>query len=256
MKDYKKTDLLISIVNHNKGSEVKSLLDCIEKYCVIPPAVVITQNIKEKLPFTETDYSFFIKIINNRRAKGFGANHNKAFKYIESEYFCVLNTDLYFSEDPFSYLINNTDDRDVGVMAPIVFNRNNQLADNARKLPTPWTLLRRRFIKKNDYLPSKTICYVDWIAGFFMLFDSETFKRLNGFNEEYYLYCEDVDICSRIWLIGKKVAWNAGVAIYHDAQRSSHSQLYFFLQHVRSLLRLFCSKSYYSRVYQKLIYKI
>jgi N-acetylglucosaminyl-diphospho-decaprenol L-rhamnosyltransferase len=251
MKAAAKTELLVSIVSHNEGSEVEELLGCIEKYCLKNLVVVITLNVDEQLSFKESDFSFPIFIVRNQRLKGFGANHNQAFTCMDSKYFCVLNTDVYFFEDPFSNLINNTNSNEIGVVAPIVYNKNDQLQDSARKLPTPFKLLQRRLMKRNEYLPPESIRYVDWIAGFFMLFESEQFKKLGGFNEKYYLYCEDVDICSRIWLSGRKVAWNSNVAIYHDAKRRSHEYLYYFAHHIRSLLLLFCSKVYYTRLYQK-----
>ena len=251
MHEKAKPQLLVSIISHNKGHELKHLLDCIEKYCSKKIVVIITLNVEEKLPFSESDYSFLLITIKNQTPKGFGANHNQAFAYMESEYFCVLNTDIYFFEDPFSALIENTDQTDLGVMAPLVYCSNNQLQDSARKLPTPLQLFKRRFNTRADYVPSGSTHHVDWVAGFFMLFTSDSFRKLQGFNEKYYLYCEDVDICSRLWLQGKKVLWNSGVVIYHDAQRSSHREWRFLGLHLASLLRLFCSSVYYRRYYQK-----
>jgi len=252
MKGTAKTELLISIISHDQGDELITLLNCIEKHCSKNLAVVVTLNVEEKLPFSKADYSFPLIIIENfLKPRGFSTNHNQAFACMESDYFCVLNTDVYFSKDPFPCLIDAVAEEDIGVIAPLAYSTSDQLADSARKLPTPFKLLQRRFIKRNEYLPSESFRYVDWVAGFFMLFDSELFKKLCGFDEKYFLYCEDVDICSRIWLDGKKVAWAGGTIVYHEAKRRSHSQLYYLARHIISMLRLFCSKVYYRRLYQK-----
>ena len=252
MNNRSKTELLISVVSHNQGQQVKQLLDSIEKHCNHDRiAVVLTLNVAEDLPFDQSAYPFSLSICPNQKPEGFGANHNKAFNFMNSNYFCVLNPDVCFREDPFPALIESVKEIEAGVTAPVVYNSGDQLEDSVRMLPTPLKIWQRQFAKKLDYTPAEKIQEVDWIAGIFMLFKSSLFKQLKGFDEKYYLYCEDVDICSRLWLQGKKVLWNSGVVIYHDAQRSSHREWRFLGLHLASLLRLFCSPVYYRRYYQK-----
>ena len=61
----------------------------------------------------------------------------------------------------------------------------------------------------------------------FLIFKKEVFKELNGFDESYFLYYEDIDICLRTWRSGKKVAVSKVSSIEHLAQRDSHKNLIF-----------------------------
>jgi len=246
-------ELIVSVVSHNQAEQVRKLLDSIEKHCQQNDlAVVLTLNVEEKLPFAEADYSFPLSIIKNIKAQGYGANHNHAFTVGNRAYFCVLNPDVWFSEDPFHVLIEQLKDEKIGVIAPAVYNSRGLLEDNARKLPTPIKIIKRWFARKNEYFIEKRPVEVDWLAGMFMLFKEADFKGLDGFDEKYYLYCEDIDICSRIWLKGKKVLLHGGVVVRHDAQHSSHYNVLYFYWHLSSLIKLFTSASYYKRFQQKI----
>ncbi|MBU3647330.1 MAG: glycosyltransferase [Limnohabitans sp.] len=85
----------------------------------------------------------------------------------------------------------------------------------------------------------------DWVAGLFMLFRSETFARLKGFDARYFLYYEDVDLCARLSLSGLRVALSPEVTVVHLAQRSSHHNFKYFRWHVVSMLKFFLSGSYW-----------
>ena len=253
MESETQIELLISIVSHKHGDQVKILLDCIEMHCDLSKiAVALTVNIKEKFLFEIDNYTFPIYVINNAKPKGYGVNHNKAFSLKQSKFYCVLNPDVYFTADPFPALIDNIIEENAGVIGPIIYNSNSKLEDTARMLPTPLKIIARQFKRENDYKLKKTYQEVDWIAGMFMLYKSEVFKELNGFDERYYLYGEDVDICARVWLSGSKVIWDNTAQGIHDAQRSSHNNFKYFMLHLISLTRLFLSPAYYKRLFQKL----
>jgi GT2 family glycosyltransferase len=72
-----------------------------------------------------------------------------------------------------------------------------------------------------------------------MLFKSESYAALSGFDERYYLYVEDVDICTRIWLNGYQVLLNPAAIIIHNAQRASRTNWRHIRWHVSGLLRYF-----------------
>ena len=79
--------------------------------------VVVTINIEEKIPFKEDDFNFKIRVIQNEHPKGFGANHNAAFRWA-SRYFCVLNPDVRLTPGSFSSSCPLRADERIGVIAP------------------------------------------------------------------------------------------------------------------------------------------
>jgi GT2 family glycosyltransferase len=72
-----------------------------------------------------------------------------------------------------------------------------------------------------------------------MLFRSEAFADVGGFDERFFLYYEDVDICARLWNAGWKVVLQPSVSVVHDARRSSHRDLRYASLHARSMMLYF-----------------
>jgi GT2 family glycosyltransferase len=87
----------------------------------------------------------------------------------------------------------------------------------------------------------------DWLAGMFMLFTKAGYQALGGFDENFFLYYEDVDICARIWKSGKKLRYCPDVSVIHDARRASHKNLRFFKWHFTSLIRFLLKHGGYKR---------
>lgn len=96
--------LSISVVSHAQGVLVSQLLADIGKHCDLPLEVVLTLNVPEPFSPTPSDYGFPIKVISNAEPKGFGSNHNAAFKHAQGEFFCVINPDIRLNGDPFPAL--------------------------------------------------------------------------------------------------------------------------------------------------------
>jgi len=75
----------------------------------------------------------------------------------------------------------------------------------------------------------------------FMLFPSEIFKQLDGFDQKFFLYYEDVDLCARLRLLGYEVVLCPAASVVHQARRSSHSDFKYMIWHIASMMRFFCS---------------
>jgi GT2 family glycosyltransferase len=73
----------------------------------------------------------------------------------------------------------------------------------------------------------------------FMLFSTEDYKAIGGFDEKFFLYYEDVDICIRLWKSGRSVMVDPDVQVVHDARRTSHKSWRFMRWHVASMIRFF-----------------
>ena len=237
----------ISIVSHLQGGMVANLLADIEKHCATEALeVFLTVNVPEVLPFTIGDFSFPFKIINNSAPLGFSANHNQAFRLASNDYYCVANPDVRFTNNPFPALLTCLDEVDVGVVAPKVVGDNGELEDSARCFPTPLKILVKaiRGRPRNEYIIKDENIYPDWIAGMFMLFRYEVFKSIGGFDERYFLYYEDVDICARLRQKNFEVALCPKAIVIHRGQRSSHRNFKYFKWHITSMVRFFLSPAY------------
>ena len=120
------------------------------------------------------------------------------------------------------------------------------IEDSARKFPTPFKILCKAFggCRGSDYAIKDETIFPDWVGGMFMLFRREVFEELGGFDEGYFLYYEDVDLCARLRLRGYKVALCPVAKVVHHAQRSSHRNFRYLKWHLASMIRFFCSSPF------------
>ena len=88
-----------------------------------------------------------------------------------------------------------------------------------------------------DYPIDQGPLEVDWVAGMFIGFRREAYAGVGGFDERYFLYYEDVDICRKLQRQGFKVVYDPEVAIVHDARRASRKNLRLMRIHAASALR-------------------
>ena len=228
----------ISIVSHRHGPLVHDLLRDIERCCT-EVEVLLTVNVEEALSFDSTRFAFPLRIIRNVKAKGFGANHNAAFARAAGRYFCVLNPDIRLNTNPFPILIGALADEKVGVAAPRITSPSGETEDSARRFPTLRVIALKALTgaQHHDYEVANAPLRPEWVAGMFMLFRAEVFRRLGGFDERYFLYYEDVDLCLRLRGLGYEVLLEPGAEALHDARRASRSSLRHLLWHARSLAR-------------------
>mgnify|MGYP000005732486 CR=1 FL=1 len=241
-------NVAISIVSHRQAQLLPALLaDLAALTMEAKLTVFLTLNVPEVMPFDVCDFSFSLRIIRNASRKGFGANHNTAFALAISsghiDYFCVVNPDIrIIASDFFSRMLENTRSfPNCGVVAPIVKNASLEIEDHARRLPTPLLLARKVFGFKEPSCSENP----DWVAGMFMLFPKEVFARVNGFDEKFFLYYEDVDLCCRLRLAGYRIIVEPHAVVIHDARRASHRRPYYFYRHLASVTRFFLSRVYF-----------
>jgi len=231
----------ISIVSHGQGELVtQALADLARMANPESFEVILTKNIPEQLPFTTSDHPFPLRILQNEHPKGFGANHNAAFRQANGQFFCVMNPDIRIESDPFPALLDCLAETGAALVAPRVFSPKGSIEDSARHFPTPANLLAKALGRKDGAyrLPGENKNQqVDWIAGMFMLFKVQAYRDIGGFDEGFFLYYEDVDICVRLWKCGCRVVLCPATQVIHDARRSSRKNLRYLRWHLASLFR-------------------
>ena len=236
----------VSIVSHGQWSIASLLLSDLQSICSnVIKEIILTFNIEENHDLNNFDFSFPVRIVNNKSSLGFGTNHNAAFKLAKGDFFCVLNPDIRLTINPFPALLELARKSDVGVVAPRVVNNLGQREDSERRFPTPFELMKKVAGGKSAvWSDANPVSSPDWIAGMFMLFPRSVFAELGGFDERYFLYYEDVDLCARLVLAGYKRLVCSDVTVVHDARRSSHGNIRYASMHLKSILRFFLSDVY------------
>jgi N-acetylglucosaminyl-diphospho-decaprenol L-rhamnosyltransferase len=231
-------DIAVSIVSHRHGAMVEPLVgDLLE--CPQIGQIILTRNIPESQILPQDTR---LMTIDNAIPSGFAANHNEAFKHCRLPYFCALNPDIRLQDNPFPSLRTAIREMGATIVGPLVRNLSGGVEDSMRPFPSICSLLSKilglsnNHYKITDYL---SVFYPEWVAGMFMFFTSVDFRRLGGFDEHFFLYYEDVDICARAWKAGMRVMACPSVSVIHDAQRASHRNISYMRWHFSSMILYF-----------------
>ena len=234
--------LAISIVSHGQGDLVRPLLEDLSNLNFLgfdSVEIILTINIPEDEVFIAS-YIGKLTVFRNLRPAGFGANHNRAFSYCGAEFFMVLNPDVRITKSFSEYILREKNDG-WGCMAPLVYSEHGELEDSARYYPSIANLIKRVLFSRRDldYRLDQLVCCleVDWVAGICMIFRRDIFKKLKGFDDRYFMYLEDADICRRMNIEGCSVLVNPSFSVIHSARRKSLKDAAHFRWHLRSIVR-------------------
>jgi len=245
----KTAQITVSLISHGHGRMVQILTQDLKQFSEVS-RVFLTQNIPEpRMPYCSGQ----VKLQVNAQPRGYGANHNAAFRHVRTPYFCVLNPDLRIRQNPFPDLLKAMEDRSVGVCGPRITTPNGIPEDSHRFFPGPGDLLLKAFGRSQGKVPNrggKKWEQKSWLAGMFLLFRTEAFARVGGFDEKFFLYYEDVDICARLIARGYRVRQVRRASVVHDARRQSRRDLQYANWHLQSITRYFWKK--WTGAYRKL----
>lgn len=200
--------LYISVVSHDHGNIISELdvLGPLSEYFT----VVIKSNTDDKKLLNYCFKYPKIILINMSYGLGFGENNNFVYKYCAQslnielqDYFLILNPDVYFSVNQCELLVDNIRSYNHDFITINLFkDYDKKVHDNSiRRFPNLLILMRKFFRLETDYNIDKKIIKspmtVDWAAGSFLCIKSDIYADLNGFDEQYFMYYEDVDLCYR-----------------------------------------------------------
>jgi len=234
--------ITISIVSHQQLKLVSGLLADLSKVGFPLEQCILTLNINEDESHVNNKIAQLGQVIRNGEPVGFGGNHNKAVKDGDSEFILILNPDVRISENVFEELLLHFTDPSVAIVAPKICNQFGETEDSARYFPTIISLFMK-VLGIGDggiYKPENKGCYeVDWVGGMFLLVRRSAFEAVGGFDERYFLYYEDVDLCARVKKNGWRIIVDPNLKVIHMAQRESHRSFKYLLWHASSILKYF-----------------
>jgi len=195
-----------------------------------------------------------IEYIFNRGNLGFGVGHNIALEKSITEgvtYHLVLNPDVYFEKSVLEKLMEYMDTyKDVANVMPKILYPNGDIQYNCRILPTPSELFIRRFIPFKNYVAKKNRVYelhdsgydkemnIPFLHGSFMFLRVSALKEVGLFDENIFMYMEDVDLNRRLFAKYKTMFYPK-VHIYHVFARDSRNNLKLLFAHIRSSIYYF-----------------
>ena len=181
---------------------------------------------------------------------GFGRGHNLILEDLkkQSDFHLILNPDVQFQPTVIPYLVSELQQqKQVAMIAPKVLFEDGTLQLTCRKHPTILELIGRRTSVFKNYLLKRsyskeiraTPFFPEFIHGCFLLFKTDAFIEIKGFDERYFLYMEDADICKKITKIDQKCRFDPRVSIVHLHRKGSSKNVKLFFHHTISVIRYF-----------------
>ena len=227
-----KIKISIGIVSFHNETDIISAVESIEKYTErrISKRIYIIDNADG-----EHDYSVLVnkypdvRYIKTHDNLGFGKGHNYIINEIDSEYHAIVNPDIVLHEDSFQKLIEFMDENtDVGMCIPKLIDEEGNFLYVYRREITFWDMFVRffgRYIFKKRYRYhamydqdySKPFV-VPFAQGSFLVIRSELFKKIGGFDDRYFMYLEDADLCKKV-NNESKVLFFPGTTVTHKWEK-------------------------------------
>ncbi|NOI68633.1 glycosyltransferase family 2 protein [Vibrio sp. 99-8-1] len=194
--------------------------------------------------------------IDEQYYSGFGRNNNLIFDYCKSylnmeskDYFIVINPDVVVYSDMLNELLLIIKSLSPNLAAINLYKDElfKEYDNSIRKFPRLKDFVLSYFKLGNETLIDKSSIKkpvdVDWAAGSFLVFKSCHYSLLNGFNENYFMYCEDIDICYRSNKLGVPVVYLPNIKARHLGQHSNRKLFSrHFFWHISSMIRFLLSK--------------
>ncbi|MCA9364936.1 MAG: glycosyltransferase, partial [Candidatus Moranbacteria bacterium] len=140
------------------------------------------------------------KVIDTKN-NGYGSACNLGAKNAKAKVLCFANPDTTITQGALEILLRTIEKENVGVCGPCLKTKDGENEPwSMGKDRSPWETIQNNIgIKKNkkpwENTQTKT---TDWVSGAFLVTKKELFEKINGFDENLFLYFEDVDYCKRI----------------------------------------------------------
>ena len=228
--------LTVVIVNYNSGEYLEKCIQSLENVRgEADMEIFVVDNASSDQSINNSQKKFpEINYILNSENLGFGKANNQVLKKLKTEYVLILNPDCEVNSGVLKRLLEYMEeDPEVGVATAQIKLANGKIDLTAhRGFPTPWAsflyLLGDNSLYHLSNKSFKQIHEVDSVSGAFFLTGKSILDKVGLFDEDYFMYAEDIDLCYRIKKAGFKITYFPDIEVLHHKGISSglkkHSQ--------------------------------
>jgi GT2 family glycosyltransferase len=162
-----------------------------------------------------------VKLIENKKNYGFSKGNNIAVNEAKGEYVCILNPDTVVSENTFEDLIQFADQqKNLGILGcRLIDGQGRFLPESKRNVPRPMVAIKKMLGFVKSYyvsdLEEKGIGNSPIFVGAFMIMKRELYNQVEGFDEDYFMYGEDIDLSYKVEQAGYDNTYNGNTTIIH-----------------------------------------
>lgn len=230
-----KYDISICIVNYNSAELIKQAIDSIVKYSsdLTYEIILVNNSPEDDFFYTlgEEEKSLALIKIDNKANLGFSKANNIGFNASNGKYFLCYNPDLFLKENTlkicFDFLEKNQNyaactvkfNYEHGGLQPSAFYKEKGPRFAYKRLRYASKLIKNKLGSSPP--ADKNIVDVDVACGAFLMVRNDVYKKINGYDEDFFLYGEDWEISNRIVQIAKIALLNSTTVIHMHGGASS-----------------------------------
>jgi len=208
MKDI---ELSVIIVNYNGLKHLKACFDALhDKLQGIPYEIIVTDNnsADDSCAYIKTNYPTTV-LIESKDNLGFGKGNNVAVQKAKGQYLLLINNDTIVLDNLAPVVNTLKSTTTLGAVGITMLNAKKQYMYAVGNFPKPGNLVRiKNLFNVNKAFKTgiftKSQYEVDWLTGSFLMMPKNVYNEIGGFDEDYFMYVEDVDFCKKIQEHGYK----------------------------------------------------
>jgi GT2 family glycosyltransferase len=231
------TDISVVVVSFNTRDLLRECLTGLERECAgIRAEIFVVDNVSRDGSGDMVEHEFpAVKLIRGDVNLGFAAANNKAFPLCAGRYIVLLNSDAFLHPGALRLALSHMDaEPATGLGGARLVGRDGGWQPSARCFPSPLNDLlsltglsarypASRFFGRFDrtWADQNVAAEVDWVPGAFAIIRRDVLERVGYFDETFFLYYEEVDLCRRILFAGYQVRYWPDVTVIHLGGESS-----------------------------------
>jgi GT2 family glycosyltransferase len=229
--------MAFAIINHNTRDHLRACLQSINPYCQEEVLVVDNAStdgsqdmVKQKFPQ--------VRLLVNQHNPGYGTAANQAVQACHTPLVLLLNSDTRLQSEAGNKLANYMQENpQAGIVGPRLLNADGSLQMSCFPFPSPLNTLVRetlwgRLLERIPWLKHRHLLgwshdrsrRVPWVLGAAMALRKSAFEALGGFDENFFLYYEEIDLCYRIIQAGWEVHFAPVTEVIHIREASTSQQ--------------------------------
>lgn len=224
------------IVTWNSEKQIQRLLDSLSIFESDSQVIIFDNNSSDSTLNIILEKYKYVRLISSPKNVGFAKANNIASKFVNTKYLTIINPDTYLETPILSKLIKDFGDS-TGIMGVKLVSPDGTLQPSIFNFQRPSSIIIEQFrlgkllpnfmkaklspeLSNHDYMRD-----VEWLMGAFLFMKASFFGKINGFSEDYFMYSEDMDICYKSYLKGKKVVFNPNAHVVHEGGMSEKQDI-------------------------------
>lgn len=253
-------ELAVIVINYDSGDHLRNcVLNLAAAVGGVEAAFIVVDNASQDASLDGIELAQSgITVIRNDENKGYGRACNQGFAATSAPFACFLNPDIVPEPASLALMLEALSSRpDAGVVGPRLNNPDGSCYPSGRVVPS-WRVAIGHavfglFTDNNRYTRAYKMLDVDhgierdvdWVSGAAMMVRREAFEQIGGFDEGFFMYVEDLDLCARVKQAGWRVVYYPKAQMLHHVAGSSRRKPYKMIRHHHfSLIRFTARRSH------------